>query len=328
MDRLKEMLSYRRPAYSTTEQRFIDRFITPLNPTVDEGKNRIVLVGESRTMFACHTDTVHRIGGTQGIRQTASGLLYTTAKKSNCLGADCTAGVWLMVNMIERKIPGIYVFHAAEEVGCLGAKYIEEHTPGLLEKCDRSIEFDRFGCSSIVTHQMGNRCASDEFSSALGRALDMGFALDREGIFTDNETYAMVIPEVVNLSVGYTGQHGKQEMQDPNFLMGLLDRLCKVEWEALPVARDPSVTERDSLFNNTDFEPSSDLCELCYMYPEAAASLLAQHGLDGKDMRDEMNFLDIIEEIADKANEPLVDYYDPASDEEFESPFYWHSTRS
>lgn len=40
---------------------------------------------------------------------------------SNCLGADCTVGVWLITEMIKAGVAGIYVIHNNEEVGCIGS---------------------------------------------------------------------------------------------------------------------------------------------------------------------------------------------------------------
>lgn len=52
---------------------------------------------------------------------------YIPAKNSsNCLGADCTTGVWLILEMIKARIPGIYVIHNDEEIGCIGATNIIE----------------------------------------------------------------------------------------------------------------------------------------------------------------------------------------------------------
>jgi hypothetical protein len=41
---------------------------------------------------------------------------------SNCLGADCTTGVWLILEMIKANVPGVYVIHSDEEVGGKGAR--------------------------------------------------------------------------------------------------------------------------------------------------------------------------------------------------------------
>lgn len=42
----------------------------------------------------------------------------------NCLGADCTSGIWLILEMIQAQVPGIYVVHTDEEIGRKGAEAI------------------------------------------------------------------------------------------------------------------------------------------------------------------------------------------------------------
>ena len=61
---LQEMLLYKRPARSNTEQEFISRFIKKNRQwTEDYYGNLYIKVGESSTLFSCHTDTVHKKEG-------------------------------------------------------------------------------------------------------------------------------------------------------------------------------------------------------------------------------------------------------------------------
>jgi acetylornithine deacetylase/succinyl-diaminopimelate desuccinylase-like protein len=122
LDCLHEMLTYCRPHGSRAEEDFIQRYIRPLGMATDSAGNLHKRIGETDILWSCHTDTVHRKDGAQAIEVTSDGWVF--AKDSDCLGGDCTAGVWLMVNMIQRHVPGWYVFHRAEEVGGLGSTYI------------------------------------------------------------------------------------------------------------------------------------------------------------------------------------------------------------
>jgi hypothetical protein len=45
------------------------------------------------------------------------------------------------------------------------------------------------------------------------------------------------------MSVGYYNQHTKQESQDLAFLEKLVDACVALDWESLPVERDPTVSE-------------------------------------------------------------------------------------
>ncbi len=81
--------------------------------TIDEVGNRVIAVGsltKHPVMWSSHTDTVHRTAGTQKVLY-GGGLLSLHEKSpSSCLGADCTVGVWLMINMNRRNVPGLYIF--------------------------------------------------------------------------------------------------------------------------------------------------------------------------------------------------------------------------
>lgn len=169
------------------------------------------------------------------------------------LGADCKIGVAIMLKLAEAGVPGWYIFHVGEERGCVGARYVE--TCDAVWKKDVpkiSIEFDRHSYGSIITHQRGDRCCSEEFSKALGAALGefpqkygkhRNYKSDNGGLFTDNACYMEKIPEVTNLSVGYTGHHTNREQQDITYAEILLQRIKKVNWHKLPIARDPKVKE-------------------------------------------------------------------------------------
>lgn len=200
-----------------------------------------------RTMFTSHTDSVHHKGGTNNIRLDASDpeRLLWRADEGDCLGADDGAGVALMVHMIDRRVPGLYVFFRGEEVGGLGSGWLADNGRRMLSGIERCVSLDRAGTSDVVTHQAGGRCCSDVFAEALAAALmpdDMSLAFlpDSTGVFTDSANFTEVIPECTNLSVGYKHQHGDGEYQDITFLQRLAEQLCVVGWDDLPTVRDPS----------------------------------------------------------------------------------------
>jgi hypothetical protein len=145
-----------------------------------------------------------------------------------CLGADDTTGVWLMLEMIRAGVPGLYIFHRGEELGCVGSSHIARRTPELLDGIRYAISLDRRGTDSVVTHQCGRRTASDVFAWSLIDALelhDYGAAPDPSGVYTDSESYAGLVPECTNISVGYENQHSSRESQDLVFAEDLRDRL-------------------------------------------------------------------------------------------------------
>lgn len=283
---LFDMLSYCRPAGSVTESIFIDRYIKTI-PGVyqDGGKNWHVVIGDTPViLWSCHTDTVHNNEGRQTTHYNpATGLIslsrrskgkdkfgfgfkggkplkswnrsdHFNDRKSNCLGADDTAGVWLCTEMIKRGIAGHYIFHFGEEIGGIGSGKLatgKDWAEGI--KC--AIALDRKGYSDVITHQIG-RCASDAFALSLSAELNKGKpTLDYEpsdqGIFTDTANYTGIIGECTNLSVGYFHMHSVHEELDLLFLQRMLESLCAVDASRLVFEREPGDYELDDSFDYT-----------------------------------------------------------------------------
>ncbi len=247
---LKDMLSYKRPHGGPTEWAFIARFITPLldrnDGLIDAAGNVVVITDpESKTLFTAHVDSCHRAEGFQQIGDDGHVLRTLDA---NCLGADDMAGVFIMIRMIEHKVPGTYAFMRGEEQGGIGARYMATHNQDLLSKFDRAIAFDRAGYSDVITHQAGDRCCSDEFAEALSDRLNEQGLLYMPcdtGVYTDTAEFIGVVPECSNLSVGYRFQHSERETQDYKFLFELSDACLAIDWESLPTKRDPREVEQD-----------------------------------------------------------------------------------
>lgn len=325
---LLDMLRYQRCAGSAGEAEFVRVFLTGVaGMKQDEYGNHYLTVGGDgpRTLFSCHTDTVHwsearwGVGG-PGVRASrvemrsvgmqklcvepqsemtqklcvdeTLGVIY--ADDSSCLGADDTAGVWLMVNMIARGVPGLYVFHREEEIGGNGSRFFS-WSSALPVTVQRAIAFDRKGDCSVITH-MGDRTCSDEFAKALASQLvHLGLrnmVPDPTGIFTDTVHYVDLIPECTNVSVGYYAAHSPDEYLDYRFLAEMLEAVCAVDWDALPTVRccnepAPVVSGRGRLAEGLwDFGVASgsgdmrlltdeaDAYEFVLDEPEAAAEML------------------------------------------------------
>jgi len=170
---LIEMLRYKRPQGTQTQDEFCERFLEPHFGLPDRHGNYILSIGETPTLcFASHHDTVHRTEGLQQLVVTSNVVSVADTAISSCLGADCTTGVWLMLGMIEAGIEGVYVVHAAEEVGCVGSSALVKDNPYWLTGIDAVISFDRYGDTSVITHQMGKRTASSEFATSFADAVD------------------------------------------------------------------------------------------------------------------------------------------------------------
>lgn len=241
------MLKYKRPAGSGSERRFITLFIDSIEGMhTDDFGNRYIVIGddEPTTMFSSHTDTMHVKHGRQKLEvDEGFGLIYSVG--SDVLGADDATGVFLMMNLIDAGVEGLYVFHRCEERGGLGSNYFAENCLPAYPNLNRCIAFDRKGYSSVISYQMGERCASSEFVKALALELGVSWSEDETGVFTDSANYMDVIPECTNISVGYFKEHTENEYQDITFLQELVLAVLAVPWETLPTLRDPTVIEYD-----------------------------------------------------------------------------------
>lgn len=292
------MLAYKRPAGSRTERRFIADWIKPLGMSQDKCGNLYKRIGDSPVLWSCHTDTVHKAGGQQKVRL-IDGIATAADLSSNCLGADDTAGIWLMREMILAQKPGLYVFHRQEEIGGVGSDYIATRFPSLLARSDIAIAFDRRGTNSIITHQGGLRCCSEAFAYSLGNALAMGHRPDSGGSFTDTANYVQLVGECTNLSAGYVDEHTRVESLDTGYLLELRDALISLDGRDLIVERKPGDYEDAwspaSMFRDADQEPdrygdytSTSLYALVRDNPEHIADFLEQYGFSKQEIAGEV----------------------------------------
>lgn len=256
--KLLEMLTYKRKEGSVGQKLFNERFIQPMMGKPDKVGNylcqvypdgqvekfRGVIHPKNKIIFMAHHDTVHRTDGMQKVfYDPATDVAFVD--HNECLGADCTTGVFLVLEMIRYKVPGIYIIHTGEECGGIGSSDIVDRNPKWLNYVDACISFDRFGTNSIITHQMGQRTCSESFADDLESILKMGLKSDSGGVYTDSYEYCELVSECTNISVGYYNQHTKKESQDVDFAIRLRDALVNADWSKIRGYRDPTVVEYD-----------------------------------------------------------------------------------
>lgn len=235
-----EAVSLKRAAGSLEEAQFVAWLARRYPPTlIDQAGNLHYdrRISSERTLFVAHTDTAHGRGGLNKFE--VQGDLVRAV--GSPLGADDAAGIQILCHMMDANVPGYYIFTRGEEVGGVGAEYLMNDHPMLLEQFDRAIAFDRKDTWSVITHQVGRRCASEEFAEALaGQLNDQGliYMPDPTGIFTDTAVWMDIIPECTNISCGYMDQHSDKETQSISFLESLMAAAVGIEWEKLPTARN------------------------------------------------------------------------------------------
>jgi hypothetical protein len=197
---------------------------------------------DARTMFTSHTDTAsHAVPLRIRHTWTKTGLL--TSEGGEILGADDKAGMTLLLRMAHvYQVPGHYHLFVGEERGCIGSR--KASADDSWSHIDRVISFDRRGYTSIITQQNGEDSCSETFAWELAARLNgignFQFTPDPTGLYTDSYSFINDVPECTNVSVGYEGAHGAGEVQDIGFLDDLIVACAAIDWETLPVSRDPS----------------------------------------------------------------------------------------
>lgn len=271
------ILSQPRGHDGKNEKKFCNWIITKLNkmglkPELMEEGAIFVRVGaetDSATLFSCHVDSVH-----SGSEEEPQRLAYDPAmqhitldvvtkpgkdngkgkdptwqysRSGSCLGADDGAGVWVMLKMCEAKVPGGYMFHRGEERGCISSSAMARKQEDWLKQWKAAIAFDRPKDFEVITHQGSAVCASDTYAKALAEALSanpddtLDYKISANGGTTDTRQYRNIIPECINVGVGYFMHHTADEYVDYGHLKDLMNQCLKVDWKALEakVTRDP-----------------------------------------------------------------------------------------
>ena len=212
----------------------------------DEHGNFYLKIGDQpTTMFTCHLDTACSKQSKVNHVFEPSGQ-YVGTDGTTILGADDKAGMVVILSLIEKHVPGLYYFFIGEEVGCIGSNalsktWLSTEFSKYITKC---VSFDRRGTTSVITEQLYGRCASDEFAQELSNRLNLvntgfRFSPDDTGVLTDSINFMDFVPECTNISVGYYNEHGGGELQDLKFLKELSNAVCEIDWETLPIKRDP-----------------------------------------------------------------------------------------
>ena len=216
----------------------------------DEVGNYYKIIGSNpETMFTSHLDTADR-------KQTDTNLYsmiendqeYIVTDESTILGADDKSGVTVMLYMMSHNIPGLYYFFIGEERGGIGSNKLSTIYTKVdyLKNIKRCVSFDRRNYHSVITSQLGRRCCSDEFGTALCKEYNkngLDLSLDPTGIYTDSASFIDDIRECTNISVGYFHEHTGQEYQNMNYLISLCEASIKVNWNSLPTARKVGIDQ-------------------------------------------------------------------------------------
>jgi hypothetical protein len=210
----------------------------------DQFGNYYKIIGKSQTMFTSHLDTADRTQSNVTVYSTilANGDEMLTTDETSILGADDKSGVSVMLYMMAHNIPGIYYFFIGEERGGIGSHQVAGVFEEIvhLQGVKRCVSFDRRNYHSVITHQLGRQCCSNQFAESLAKELNksgLSISLDSTGVYTDSASFIDEIPECTNISVGYFSEHTRNESQNISYLERLANACLKVNWEELPTVK-------------------------------------------------------------------------------------------
>ena len=283
MKRLLNILSHRREHNSTGELSFALKYLSQFEPIYNLGGDVIAYRFDnthpddrSRVLFSCHIDTMHRSNPERVFQEvyfdSMNNQVFIDAS-DDCLGADDGAGVFLLLEMIDRGVHGAFIFHRGEEKGGIGSRAMVEHHSDWLASFTHAIAFDRRGTQSIITHQGTCRGASDKCAQFIIDTIGMNHQLDDTGTYTDTREYFGLIPECFNFSIGYESEHTSKETLDTDYLFKLRDRITSIDWGALelPIDRTPNYSDYDDKYSRYDsgayysIYDNPELDEILYM---------------------------------------------------------------
>lgn len=261
IDRLLSILTYRRQHDSEGEREFIETYLKGFDTLTNKEGEILAYIyknhnrkAKTNILWSCHIDTMHHKTPeliTQEVFVDEFGTAFVDST-SDCLGADDGAGVFLLLEMINANVEGTYIFHRGEEKGCWGSSQVAELHADYLKQFTHAIAFDRRGNTSIITHQRGDRCASDNLGKALMKLFGNGYELDPTGVYTDTAEYTHLIGECLNISIGYQSEHTSSEILDTNHVLNLRDTIIAYDWsrQSLPTERKPEKRQAYSFFGS------------------------------------------------------------------------------
>jgi hypothetical protein len=307
---LTSILSILRPRRATrtkSHATFLRNVIVPVFGKPDMFGNFYLTVGDAKPeiAFLAHHDTVESASGEVGL-WVGDNLIIgmdPADKSSVCIGADDGAGIWLILEMIKAKVPGLYVIFDQEESGMIGSRAFADSKLGgdILKTVTRVISFDRHNHNGneVITHMAGQRTCSETFAVDLCMALGLGYKPSELGGVTDALELLGVggVREATNITVAYANLHSAHETLDVGALRELRDTLIALDWSILPAVNDPSASAYDDRWGNAYYDTPSSKCEvsvsdeaqmrqLVREYPGRVAALLIDLGIDLRDLED------------------------------------------
>ena len=181
-------------------------------------KEYIIVRGTDPVALVAHLDTVSSYPPTDIYYDNKEQVMWSP----DLLGADDRAGIYAIIQLIEKGYKPHIILTTDEEKGCLGSKqFIKDFPYSPFEKLKILIQLDRCGAKDSVFYD----CDNKGFERYINR---FGFKT-AIGTFSD---ISVIAPEwgvaAVNLSVGYYLEHSNAEYLKCKELDATIKKVSKI----------------------------------------------------------------------------------------------------
>lgn len=168
---------------------------------IDDNPCYVIAQGDLPICLCAHMDTVFSQPSVEMYFDKQAGVLWSP----DGLGADDRAGIYIIIELIERGYKPSIILTDLEEKGGIGADILTNNYKKCPFNCKALIELDRQGLDEAVYYQCDSKIFEKKINS-------YGFQTDI-GTFTD---ISIIAPRweiaAVNLSVGYCYEHSYSEL--------------------------------------------------------------------------------------------------------------------
>ena len=184
---------------------------------VQNTKSYIYATGEIPVLLAAHMDTVFPTPTKNVYYDTKKNVLWSPEG----LGADDRAGIFGIIQLIQKGYRPSILFSADEELGAIGASIFAQKVTQPPKEIKYIIQLDRRGKEDCVFYNCNNK----EFKNYV---LSFGFK-ENYGTFTDISKICPVWDVAgVNLSIGYENEHSYNETFHIDNYHLTIERVCKM----------------------------------------------------------------------------------------------------
>ena len=223
-----------------------------------DGDNFYKLDQYQEPILSAHLDQVKTNGKAEHFYLTPDKhiIAYNKDWERTSLGGDDKNGVWIILKMLEKKLPINFIISAGEEVGCVGIKLLD--TGKVLDKIDEldtwCIVLDRRGSNDVLDSGSGStycKTLAQDICNYLG---DMSVT---SGSLSDTATICEYC-ESVNMSVAYEKPHQAEEHTDWVRLQCICDYVEQLCTDFVHYPTDPSVYVKKSWYYNNSKKGKKD----------------------------------------------------------------------